>query len=80
MQALLSTPTFWLRASLLSVSGLVLASVIASVFVSLRQAHEPPAAPAGSAFQMDEASFRQAIGVDRLYEGVEWPAEPPSSR
>jgi hypothetical protein len=70
MKTLILAPSFWLRASLLSVSALVLTVVIASVCVqSLRSSQQPCSLP-GPEFQMDESTFRQAIQVDKLYQGI----------
>ena len=71
MQLPIPTASRWLRLSLLGASGLVFAATLTSVCVEcLRPAKEPPAPP-GKFLLMDEDSFREVVGSNRLYEGID---------
>jgi hypothetical protein len=61
----------WLRAALLVASGLVLTVILAAVCVKILSSEEQLQLSESAFIYMDESSFRQAIQVDKLYEGID---------
>jgi hypothetical protein len=70
----------WLRLTMFAASGLVLASVVTGVCVRALRPAPPPEPPAGEFLRLDERSYRQAVDVDRLYEGIEMPGSRPAEK